>query len=421
MRDPARLRAALALGAIVALAAVLRLHGVAAQPLLGDEAHAAASALHYVRSGQFGPTMWYHPNLRNLVTWAVGEAFGHGPGAQRATSVVLGLLSVPLAAALLLLLTRDRLAALGAAFLLAVDQVHITFSRQAIQETWTTFFILLGTTLAVLARSRRAPALLALAGVAFGLGISSKFHAVFPLAVCGAAGLALARRERSAATAAWVVACLAALPALVFLLTYAPWFARGYGLGEWLEMQRVLLAKMASHGGNAMDQAIDVEAWQWFLRPMGYASFVLSAGAPAITVAYSNPTVWLAVLPATAWIAAGALRGEGRAAAAGERAVLLLFAASYLPLALGSRPIWLVSSVAVVPFATMIVALAAARLVRERPRAAWLVAGWAGVVLATSLALYPMATGRAADHGYLSPIVARFRPPAEAGGRALSP
>lgn len=404
-----RARDALLLGAITLVGAALRLHGVAHQPVLPDEDWVAVTAVHYVRSGQLGPTMWYHPNLRNLVTWAVGETLGHGPLALRSTSLVLGILSIPLTAASLHLLTKDRLASLAAAFLLAVDGVHVAFSRQAIQETWTAFFVVLGTALAVMAWEGRAgPWILALSGIAFGLGLSCKLQAAFPLAILGAAGLARAWRERSGATAAWIAASLAVLPALVFLLTYAPWFARGYGIAEWFELQRVLLAKMATHAGNPMDQVIDVAAWQWFLRPMGYASFVLSGGAPFVTLAFSNPAVWLLVLPAAAWIVRPAA-GAPRAAMTGARFVLLLFAASYLPLAVASRPIWLVSSVAVLPFATMILGLAASRLVRERPRGAPFVAAYGAVVVATSLALYPLAIGHARFHPYLSPIADRYR------------
>jgi len=413
MRLSPRTRFLLALGAVTAAAAALRLYGVASQPLLGDEQLAAATATHFVRSGQFGPTMWFHPNLRNLVLWGVGEALGHGPLALRSTSLVLGVLSVPLIATLLHLLTQDSRAALVASALLAVEQVHVTFSRQAIQETWTTFLFLSGTIAAVLAWRRRAQWWLAVAGVAFGLGVASKFHALFPLAACLAAGALLSWRERSPALAAWIVACLVLLPATIYLATYAPWFARGYGLAEWLEMQRVVLRAMVTHAGNPMDQAIDTAAWQWFLRPMGYANFVFAAGSPFITISYSNPVVWLAVLPA-AVLTTRAVRLDP-ASAAGERFLLALFATAYLPLALSPRPIWLLSSLAVLPFALMLVALAVTRLVAARPALKWLAVTWGALVLASSLALYPMATGRADPEGPLGPIVERFRPAQERG------
>ncbi len=417
MNEPRR--AAAIAAAIVIVAAAFRLYGVADQPLLSDEVEAAATALHYVQSGQFGPTMWYHPDLRNLLLWCVTEAFGQGPLALRSISLLLAILSVPLTGLLLHALTRDRTAALTASFLLAVDQVHVALSRQAIQETWTAFFLLLGTYLAVLAWQRRSPWPLVAAGLAFGLGISSKFHALIPLATCATAGLVFAWRERSPSKAAWVTACLGVLPAVVFLLTYLPWFARGYGFADWLDMQRALLVKMAGHAGNPMDQVVDKAAWQWFLRPMGYAAFTFSTGAPLVTVAYSNPAVWLLVLPSTVFVARRAAASSAPAAdgsVGGTRFVLLIFLASYLPLALSSRPIWLLSSLAVLPFALMLVALAASHVLRAGAKARLALAAYGVLVVAIALALYPMSIGRGRSHAYLRPIVERFRPPFEQPG-----
>jgi dolichyl-phosphate-mannose--protein O-mannosyl transferase len=179
-------------------------------------------------------------------------------------------------------------------------------------------------------------------------------------------------------------------------------------------MQRVLLARMATHGGNPMDQTVDTRAWQWFLRPMGYADFTVAGGKPFVTVAYSNPVVWLLVLPAALL---GARRALVRGAAAvtgedqpGERFVLLLFAVCYLPLAAASRPIWLLSSLAVLPFALMLVALESARLARSTRWGRRAVALHAALALAGAVALYPMATGQAKAHAYLAPLVERYRP-----------
>lgn len=390
---------------------MLRLYSLSTQPALPDEIQAAFSAAHYSEDGQFGPTMWYHPNLRNIVLYGSGRAFGWGSFALRGMSLLTGILSVPLLGILLYLLTQNKPASLLASFLLAVDQVHITFSRQAIQETWTTFFFLLGTVLAVLHFQREKPWLLMASGVVFGLGIASKFHALFPLLVCLGAGIALSGRERSFSKGAFTVSCLVLLPAAVYVLTYIPWFGRGYDGVEWVQMQKVLFGKMMTHQGNPMDQIIDTAAWQWFLRPMGYANFVFAGDRPHITVAYSNPFAWLPILPAAAYLARDIVR---KRYSAGERRgivfLLLLFVVSYLPLAVSLRPIWLLSSLAVLPFAFMLSAVA---VMQWSKAAAWgrkALAGYVVVVLVSAAALYPMALGKGKQFGYLSGIVEHFRP-----------
>ena len=64
-------------------------------------------------------------------------------------SLLLGILGVPLLGILVYRITGSRIAGVLAAFLLALDPVHITFSRQALQEVHTIFFLLLAAVLII--------------------------------------------------------------------------------------------------------------------------------------------------------------------------------------------------------------------------------------------------------------------------------
>lgn len=398
--------------AIIFLAAFLRLYGVGGQPPIPDELGVALSAVNYVENGQFGPTMWFHPNLRNVVQYGVGKLFGHGPYALRWVSLMTGILSIPLLGLLCHELTGKRMVSLLAAYLLAVEQVHITFSRQAIQETWTTFLFLLGTLLFIYFRRAEKPWLLILSGVAFGLGTASKFHALFPLFICFTAGIYHAWERRSFPRAIFVFSSMVVVPATVYLLTYIPWFGRGYGVLDWFFMQKAVFWQMATHKGFQFDQMFDNAAWEWFLRPLGYANFVLIGDKPWLTVAYSNPVVWLLVIPATVTLLWGAFRRVySGAESKGVIFILSLFAISYLPLAFSSRPIWLLSSLATIPFAFMVLALAIDRWVDAVKRGKGvLLAVYVATVLASSLLIYPMATGEGKSYGYLHSLVEKYRP-----------
>jgi dolichyl-phosphate-mannose--protein O-mannosyl transferase len=398
-----------ALIVVFALGALLRLHGIAQQPPLFDEVLAVFGAENYVEHGLFGPIMVYHPQWRSLALYATTHLAGTGAFGVRGASLLLGCFTVPLLSLLVLRMTNDRTAALVTGFLLAVDPVHITFSRQAIQEVHTTVFFITGVLLFVEGRRRRdsvsGPLLWALAGVAFGLGMASKAHALFPLAVCGglAVGEATAAR-RSASLAAVAVSCFGLVPLSVYLVTYLPWFGRGYALSDWIFMQRSLFGQMVTHSGNPMDSLVDVSPALWFIKPfMGYGNFVEAHGQPMVTIAMGNPLVWLLVLPAAGYLV---VRRRDRQ---GVMLLLALFLASYLPLVLTTRPVWVLSSLAVTPFAFAIVGLAACEMARER-RLQVVLGCYLAFVLAVSLLMYPMSVGRGWHHEYLRPLVVKFIP-----------
>lgn len=398
--------------------ALLRFWGVASQPLLDDEVGAAFAAVNYLENGQFGPIMWYHPHLRSLVLYPLGQLFGYSPLLLRLPSLLAGTLAIPLTGEILRRLGGGRLAALLAALLLALEEVHIVFSRQAIQEAWTTFFFLAGVYLVLSYHQEgRRPLPLLLAGVTFGAGVASKSHAAFPLVFCLGSLLLASYREKNLPRFLFEVAGLVVLPFTVYFLSWLPWFARGYGLLDWVAMQQALLHKMTTHTGNVMDQPIDRAAREWFLRPMlVYGNFTMDGQVPHITLSWSNPLVWLGVFPAVLQQLRRALREhEPLFALAGRPAAVGLFLISYLPLALSSRPIWLLSSLAVLPFAFMVLARCLAEVSGAFRWGRRLLATYLVLVTVVSLLAWPMATGRGMHYPYLAPFVAKYRSVMEGG------
>lgn len=152
-----------------------------------------------------------------------------------------------------------------------------------------------------------------------------------------------------------------------------------------------------------MDTLVDTTPGLWFIRPlMGYGDFVDVGGQLFVTVAVGNPLVWLAVLPA-----AGYLLVKAR----GERGVLLIqamFWASYVPLAMTSRPVWVLSSIAVTPFAFALVAMALSRLSAGKLNIE--IGMYLTAVLLVTIFLYPMCIGTGWENPYLQPIMERLNP-----------
>jgi dolichyl-phosphate-mannose--protein O-mannosyl transferase len=355
--------------------------------------------------GHFGPTMPNHPNLRNILVHASMKVFGTGAFGLRGFSLLLGVLGIPVLGLMAYRITSNVTASCLAAFFLAVDPVHITFSRQAIQEVHTAFFFMLGTVLAVTGvKSEKGGelVLLPLAGVSFGLGLASKAHALFPLLVCLAFAALNCRRSGTPwRDLVFAALSLGLLPLSVYMLTYAPWFGRGYGLSDWVFMQRELLGIMTAHAGNPMDSMLDTRPWQWFMSPLvGYGNFTHSGGRPFVTIAVGNPLVWMLVLPSSAWMLYRRTPGGWL--------LLALFFTAYLPLAFTTRPIWVLSSIAVTPFAFAIVGRAVSDVAKRMGMNA--LYAYVVLTLAISMALFPLSVGKALDYGYLGAIVQRHNP-----------
>ncbi len=395
-----------ALLAVTVLGIFLRFYGIGEQPPITDEVQVAFSAENYMERGHFGPTMAYHPNLRNILVYGCMKALGTGVWGLRGFSLLFGVLSIPLLGLLVFRITSNTTASALAAFFLAVDPVHITFSRQAIQEVHTAFFFLLGVLLAVAAMKgdkRGRVFMLPLSGLFFGLGLASKAHAAFPLLVCLLYVFYRGEEDHDPwHEKVFAVLSLSVVPLTVYMLTYVPWFGRGYNLLDWVFMQKALFVKIATHTGNPMDSMVDTSAWLWFIKPfMGYGNFTHFEGKPFVTIAMGNPLVWLMVLPSAAYV-------YYRKQTEGRGMLLTLFLVSYLPLAFTLRPIWVLSSIAVTPFAYGIVGLAVSEISRKAGVKALFV--YATLVLVVSIMFYPMAVGEAWDYNYLRPLVERLNP-----------
>ena len=407
------------LALVILFGAVLRLWGLAGQPPSIDDYSVAVTAGNYLETGQLGPTMWNHPALRSLIAQGSINLFGRGVVAVKGFNVLIGILSIPLAWTVGRRLLRSDLLGLVAAFLLAVDTLHIDFSRQAINDGYLTFFPLLAIWCVFRSHEKESLGWLVAAGCAFGFGLASKWSVVVPLAVTvgGLGWLAvqsaapLTVRLSRLLTLAGV---LVILPLTIYLATFAPWFQRGYGIEEWLLLQRSMYRETKLHTGYKETIQGQHRAGEWFIRPVNFRDIyfvpplesVRGQGEPSleenvvILLAIANPLVWLLTIPATLYTGVQAWRRRDR------RLWYLLgcFSLSYLPLAVTSRPIWFNTGLAVAPFVMFLVAFAVldpwpnARL-RQRAAVVYL-----GVVTVVALVLYPLVIGK----GFSVPVLDGF-------------
>jgi 4-amino-4-deoxy-L-arabinose transferase-like glycosyltransferase len=403
-RSAADRRPWIGIAAVTVLALAVRALGLADQPLIADDELAGLTARNFVGFGWPGPTMWHHPRLRDLLVHLSTGALGQGAWGLKLWSVLLGTLTVPGTAWMVRLAGAGWPAALLSAAIVAIDPLHAGFSRQAINDVYVAFFPVAAIVALLLYAERRRPWQLVAAGAFLGLGLASKWSAIFPV---GAAALltlprvvaSLRSRAERLAELAFAGAALGLLPAAVYLLTFWPWFGRGHDLGAFVRFQAAMGAEATTHTGMAGTMVAGftgylVGAWRWFVQPVWWVDAIgpgtAQAGVPAgglLLPAVGNPVTWLATLPAAAWAGLRWLRERDRTAGF----LLAVWLAAYLPFVLVPRPVFANSAVVVVPFWAALVGLAAARL-GERARGP--VATWAAVAVVTAFLLWLPATGQ---------------------------
>ena len=391
----------------------LRVHGIGAQPPTGDDLSVAISAKNYLESGHLGPTMWNHPNLRNVLVYASMHLLGGGVVGLKLWSLAFGALAVLLTGLVARELTGDDRAGALAALLMAVDSLHIDFSRQAVHEVYMACFSLAAIYFSLRFRHRENPWYLVLAGVSFGLGIASKWYVLFPLAVTGIFLLldgtrlrGLLRGERPG-RAVLLAATLLLLPATVYLLTFLPWFLRGYGIVDWLMLQKAMYIETKHHlGYNPYGYEVDYRPLLWFVKPVAFGDFAMGKDGPVVLLGITNPLSWLLTLPAMVWILrTWAMTRDGRLAY-----LFALFAGSYLPLALSQRPIWAHTAFAVIPFAFIGTARFLVHLLDRGDTPRRMLYAYLALLVLVSIPLYLLATGKGHDISLLQPILEMYRP-----------
>lgn len=401
-----------ALALITLLALFLNGFQLAGQPVSPDDFHVALSAINYMESGQLGPTMWNHPDLRNILVYYALLAFGSGVLGVKGVSLLLGTLCTPLIGLVTLRIFKDNRIALIAAFLWACDALVIDFSRQGINDIYLAFFPLAAIYLAYRFRESGNQGWLLGSGICFGLGLASKWSAIFPLLVTFTLLLVAINKETEGTAVERLARCchvatlLLIVPVLVYLLTFIPWFGRGYSLAEWPALQRSMFLETSQHVGYKPKPWHDRDnrAYKWFVVPSLYVDPFMNLDTPeggvlelpsfdksaTVVLGVANPLVWLLVLPAIFLVLQRAVRehDEGACYLGG------LFLISYLPLVLSPRPIWLNTALSVLPYAIIAVAwfvwTGASRFKRRRLA----LAVYLLLVLLVAAPLYLLAIGK---------------------------
>jgi dolichyl-phosphate-mannose-protein mannosyltransferase len=415
---------------VIVLAAIVRLWGLSSPAdMYWDEQHYVFDAEAYLGGG-IGPPVgdppevriadegtWVHPPLGKWMIALLGVGpLGLRSVGWRLPSAIFGIAGVAFLYFLALKLWRSIWWAGLAAFLLALDGLHIVHSRIAMLDIFLTTFITAGILLLVLDRRRmessEEPASRGMvdrifgsayrlgAGLCFGAAIATKWAGVFALALAvllSSVWIVRDTRRKQASLPrglATVATSFLAAPLAVYLLSYGAFFYQhGPAIGDFITLQRRILAYHLGHAKLQPENSLP-HTWPLLLHPIQYFRDTSGESVRAI-FALGNPAVWwgfLALLPV-------ALINVVRRPTWQDAVIFGGYLALYLPWLIVSRSQFLFYMLPAVPFMCL-AAVATLRRLWEGPLRI-LAPVAASIVLVAAVAFAPLWTGIAVPAGWV--------------------
>jgi dolichyl-phosphate-mannose-protein mannosyltransferase len=353
---------------------------------------------------------WVHPPLGKWMI-AVGElAFGTDSFGWRVSAAATGTATVIALAVIVQLLFASPIWTFTGGLLLAVEGLHFVQSRTAMLDVFVTFWIVLAFLFLLLDRrwiERRQPEpappqdaaenstpgrVVAplwrpwrfAAGVALGAGIATKWSALTAIAAVIVLAFIweVSRRRRAGvrrpfaraipAEGFGLVLALLVAPGVVYVITYAGWFAYyGLDLEAWLELQGAIysyhrdLRTIDEATGEPVHGYLS-QAWKWLLlwRPVFYYADY-GDGFRQVIYANGNPAIFWGSIVAIPYVAYSWWRKQDWRAGF----VFVSIAILYLPWLLVPRPQFLFYATPLTPFLVLACVYALRDLADVRYRA----------------------------------------------------
>ncbi len=348
-------------------------------PYVDDTLYNVPTATLYSLHGLLGPDNWWTQPLKHLLLQPLTQLFGQEVLVWRMRAIATSAGS----AVLIFLVGRRAFGrpfhAIAATVLFALDPLSAVMGRTTSEDIPAVFFMLLATWFFLrVVEEGRDRDLLGF-GLACALAFSLRWYCGLP-ATLMLLILAWRGRSRGLPWFARLVGYVVALPSTIYLFAYLQWFARGFTIADWVQLQiDAVRVQGAAFGFAQLDALAGPSRWMSVFvdaaMPLG-----LPAGG-AETVMTSDPVLWFAFVPLSIFGAWASIRRRDVGLAALAGSFLLLFGFFVV----SPRPIYLYSAIVVVPFGLLASTYAVGRL---PGRWKW----WAlGVAVVWSLYLFPLA------------------------------
>ncbi|MBA3644325.1 MAG: phospholipid carrier-dependent glycosyltransferase, partial [Chloroflexia bacterium] len=155
----------------------------------------------------------------------------------------------------------------------------------------------------------------------------------------------------------WAPVALILIPALLYLATYFPFFASGYGIADFFDLQQAMFDYHRTYRASLDDAS---RWWEWPLarQPVWYGSTDYDSGRVANIYANGNPFLYWAFVPAMIWFTVRSWR-QGNPLLP---VLAIGFFGQWLPWALVPRPAFVYHLLPAAPFGCLAVAAAVVQL-----------------------------------------------------------
>lgn len=376
-----------------------------------------------------------HPPLGKLIISVGISLFGMNPFGWRCMGTLCGVLMIPFAYLLGKRLFCKRFYAFACAFLFAFDFMHLSQTRLATIDSYTTFFVMgmyyfmyrYMTKNFYRDGLKKTLLPLFLSGLFFGLGVATKWQGAY--AGVGLAFLffyTLAKRygefheansrkrkdeearaviekfpKMAIQTVCWAGVFFVVIPALIYFVSYLPaMLVPGLGVPYAFAIQPSMYSY---HSGLSAAHPFGSAWWSWPLdaQPL-YAygperRFVAEGTSVAIS-SFGNPLIWWMTIPA---IGAAIVKTIRRKGSRELTFILTGFLAMYLPWVLIPRVAFIYHFFPCVMFVVLAIVYFIREWLEKRPQDKKYVYIYLALVFLLFIAYFPVLTGMAVPTAYV--------------------
>lgn len=378
-----------------------------------------------------------HPPLGKVIISFGIMLFGMNPFGWRFFGTLCGVLMVPLVYVMGKKMLKSTPFAFAAAFLFSFDFMHLSQTRLATIDSYTTLFVMAMYLFMFLYMEKTeqgekgATLSLFLCGLSFGLGAATKWQGVYAglglaflyffqygrgyvtfCAQSGKSGKAARLAYKGETMRMLIKGCLffIVIPFVVYFLSYIPaMMTESTGLSFFFTNQGSMLNY---HSNLEAPHDYGSKWWQWpldFMPLYAYSpnrNFVPEGTAMGIT-SFGNPLVWWMTIPAVIWSFVQLLRKKDHL----DLPLLVAltgFLSLYIPWIFVTRTAFIYHFFPCVVFVVLMIARFMMEKLQNNPEKKWLMWTYLAAVFVLFLAFYPVLTGMAVPQNYA--LALRFIP-----------